>query len=80
MNHHNRFTSELDQLSCRADMVVKNILQKKIGFSYQQVIGELLCAASTCRIDILYASIKLSQYKNRPAKVHYIAVKHILNV
>ena len=55
----------------------QKILATEMKFSYRQAIGELLFAAITCRPDILYPVIKLSQYSNSPAKIHFIAVKNI---
>ena len=52
-------------------------IASNMGFSYRQAIGELIFAAVTCRIDILYAVIKLSQYSSSPAAVHFTAVKNI---
>ena len=48
-----------------------------MGFSYRRKIGELMFAAVTCQPDILHTIIKLSQYSNCPASVHYIAVKRV---
>ena len=59
-------------ISDKADEIASNM-----GFSYRQAIGELIFAAVTCRIDILYAVIKLSQYSSSPAAVHFMAVKNI---
>ena len=52
-------------------------LQLKIGFWYRQVISELIFVAVTCRPDILFPTILLSQYSHSPAEYHYIAVKRI---
>ena len=49
--------------------------EHEFGFSYRQGIGELLYAMVTCRPDISYALIKLSQYSNFPAELHYMTVK-----
>lgn len=46
-------------------------------FSYRQAIREIVFAPITCRPDILYSIIKLSQYNNKPAKIYYIAVKRV---
>ena len=48
-----------------------------MGFSYRQAISEILFAAITCRPDILYLVINLSQYSNNPGEVHYVAVKRV---
>ena len=52
-------------------------LQRKMGFNYRQAIGELLYAMVTCRPDISFPVIKLSQYSNAPCEVHYNAVRDI---
>ena len=52
-------------------------LQKEMGFKYCQCIGKLMFAVVTCRPDILFAVIYLSQYSCSPAKCHYSAVKRI---
>ena len=55
----------------------QKLLQLQIGFSYRYTIGELILTDVTCRPDILHTVIKLRQYKNRLASVHYIAVKRV---
>ena len=50
-------------------------LQKKMGFNYQQAIGELIYAYTICHIDIAIAVITLSQFSHQPAAIHYDAVK-----
>ena len=52
-------------------------LERQHGFSYRQGIGELIYAMITCRPDIAYAVIKLSQYSTRPAPLHFDAVKQV---
>ena len=51
--------------------------EHEFGFSYRQGIGELLYAMVTCRPDISYALIKLSQYSANPAKSHFTALKAV---
>ena len=51
--------------------------EKQVGFTYRQGIGEILYALVTCRPDISFATIKLSQYSTKPAKVHFDALKDI---
>ena len=55
----------------------KKLLQQEMGFNYRQAIGELIYMMVTCRPDISFPLIKLSQYNNNPSKVHYEAVKHL---
>lgn len=52
-------------------------LQIKMKFNYRQAIGELIFAMVTCRPDISFPLIKLSQYASNPAQQHYEAVIHI---
>jgi hypothetical protein len=52
-------------------------LEKAMGFSYRQAIGELIFALTICRPDIAVPVIKLSQYASRPAPEHYKAVKAV---
>ena len=51
---------------------------KSAGINYRQVIGELIYAMVTCRPDISFPLIKLSQYSANPAPIHYEAAKEIL--
>ena len=52
-------------------------LQVEMGLNYRQAIGELIFLMITCRPDISFPLIKLSQYSVNPAKDHYEAVKQI---
>ena len=49
-------------------------LQVEMEFNYRQAIGELIFAMTTCWPDIAFLLIKLSQYSQNPAKVHYQVV------
>jgi len=77
MNHDKRYMSELETSIGPIEPMAKATLQREMMFSYRQAIGELLFAAITCRPDIMYSIIKLSQYSTKPAKIHYIAVKRV---
>ena len=52
-------------------------LEHEMGFGYRQAIGELIYALVTCRPDISYPVIKLSQYATRPTRIHFEAIKNI---
>ena len=52
-------------------------LEKKMGFKYRRAIGELLYTMVTCRPDISFPVMKLSQYSTHPAEEHYLAVKQL---
>ncbi|KAL7528065.1 hypothetical protein ACHAWF_009840 [Thalassiosira exigua] len=53
-------------------------LAKENGFSFRSGIGELIYPMSTCRPDLSFASIKLSQSSSCPHREHYKAVRHAL--
>ena len=77
MNHDKKYMTELELATGPTDTDAKVVLEKEMKFSYRQAIGELLFAAITCRPDILYSIIKLSQYNTKPARIHYLAVKRV---
>ena len=77
MHHDKKILTSLEHAEGPTDTNEQIQLQQSMKFSYRQAIGELIFAAITCRPDILYAVIKLSQYSNNPHQDHYIAVKRI---
>ena len=52
-------------------------LKREIGFSYCQVLGELIYAYIICRLDIGYAVVLLSRFASAPAREHYLTLKGI---
>ena len=52
-------------------------LEKELGFTYRQGVGEILYALVTCRPDVSFATIKLSQFSAKPAAMHFDALKDI---
>ena len=52
-------------------------LENEFGFKYRTATGELIFAMVTCRPDIAFAVMKLSQFNNCPASSHFIAIKDI---
>ena len=49
-------------------------LEKQMGFKYRAATGELIFAMVTCRPDISNAVLKLTQFNNKPAAIHYKAI------
>ena len=47
-------------------------------FNYRQVIGEAIYAMTVARPDISPAVIKLAQYSNNPAKIHYQSLRILM--
>ena len=77
IHHEKKYMRELKTSSGPTDSISHATLQKEMGFTYRQSIGELLFAAIKCRPDILYCIIKLLQYNTKPARILYLAVKRI---
>jgi hypothetical protein len=72
----NEYQRKLETQPTPTDAEIKQ-LENEVGFGYRQAIGELIYAMVTCRPDISYSVIKLSQYSTRPTKIHFDAVKNI---
>ena len=53
-------------------------LERKVGYGYRQVLGEVIYAYVVCRIDIGYAATFLSRFAQAPAEEHYKALKDIV--
>ena len=54
------------------------LLEKEMQMSYRAGVGELIWAMTTCRPDLAFASIKLSQSNSCPHKIHYHGLKQAL--
>ena len=52
-------------------------LSEKMGFSYRQVLGELMYAYVIVRCDIGYAVTFLARYSQNPSSAHYKALKGV---
>ena len=53
-------------------------LAKSMQLSYRAGVGEMIWAMTTCRPDVAFASVKLSQSNSCPHKIHYHGLKHAL--
>jgi len=53
-------------------------LAKSMQLSYRAGVGELIWAMTTCRPDIAYTSVKLSQSNSAPHQHHYHGLKHTI--
>ena len=76
MRSDNSFQRLLENQEIPTEKEIK-ALENEMGFGYRQAIGELIYALCTCRPDISYPVIKLSQYSTRPTRIHFEAVKDI---
>jgi hypothetical protein len=53
-------------------------LERQLGFSYRQVLGELTYAYVICRLDIGFAVTFLARFALAPHHDHYIALKNVV--
>ena len=53
-------------------------LKTSMEIKYRIGVGELIWAMTTCRPDIAFTSMKLSQSNSNPAKHHYHGLKHAI--
>jgi KUP system potassium uptake protein len=53
-------------------------LASKMEIKYKAGVGELIWAMTTCRPDISFTSVKLSQSNSAPAEHHYHGLKHAI--
>jgi hypothetical protein len=60
------------------DPKVQAKLAKNMDISYRRGVGELIWAMTTCRPDIAFTSVKLSQANSCPHEHHYHGLKHAL--
>ena len=60
------------------DKTVQLNLAKEMQLGYRSGVGELIWAMTTCRPDLTYSSVKLSQSNSCPHEIHYHDLKHPL--
>ena len=78
MDSENAYIKSLDNADVPSTDADRAALTREHGFSFRQVIGELIWAMITCRIDINFPVVKLSQFASNPASIHFQAVKRVL--
>ena len=79
MRNDNVFQSALETAIPPADPCKRKELQDA-HFNYRQVIGEAIYAMVTCRPDISFAVIKLSQSSANPSEIHYKTAHQLMNI
>jgi hypothetical protein len=57
---------------------VQTALAKEHHLSYRSGVGELIWAMTTCRPDLAYTAVKLSQSNTAPDTIHFNGLKHAL--
>ena len=53
-------------------------LAEKMDIKYKAGVGELIWAMTTCRPDIAFTSVKLSQSNSNPTEHHFHGLKHAI--
>ncbi len=61
-----------------SDPDVQKDLSSKMQIKYKAGVGKLIWAMTTCRPDISFTSVKLSQSYSAPAEHHYHGLKHAI--
>ena len=51
------------------------LLEKRMGFSYRNLLGELMYAYVVCRLDIGYSVCLLARFSAAPHEEHFLALK-----
>ena len=72
------WTKKFNAATGDPDPLAQAKLAKTMGLSYRGGVGELIWAMTTCRPDIAYTSVKLSQANCCQHEHHYHGVKHAL--
>ena len=52
-------------------------LEKQHGFSYRNLLGELMYAYVLCRLDISFAICFLARFSTSPHSAHFTALRHV---
>jgi hypothetical protein len=77
MKSDSKFQADIQMSRGPESIKEQKELERRMGFSYRQTIGELIYALTVCRVDISIAVITLSQHSHHPAQIHYEAVKQV---
>ena len=57
--------------------VEAKLLEKRHGFSYRNLLGELMYAYVLCRLDIAYSICFLARFSTSPHSHHFTALRHV---
>ena len=77
MRSESSYVRNLEQAIPPETTLGKLSLQREMKMNYRQAVGELIYAMVTCRPDISFPLIKLSQYSTNPAREHYQAIQQL---
>ena len=77
MSSQNSDIKELETTTGPKEKEDQILLQTTNGFKYRTTTGELIFALVTCRADIAFPVMKLTQYNNDPAQCHFSAIQQV---
>jgi hypothetical protein len=72
-----KWIQQLETAACPTTSHEQIMLKEKMGFSYRQVIGEVIYPMMKARPDICFHATKLSQYMENPGELHYLALREL---
>ena len=72
-----KYMRELETTKGLPGATAQNEFISQHGFKYRNATGELIFAMVTCRADISFPVLKLTQYNNSPTSCHAEAIKAI---
>ena len=73
-----QFLKDIQTTKCDPDQTAQKTLEKKMGFSYQSGIGQLVYPMVWCWPDLSFVTVKLSQYNSCSTKIQFDGVGHAL--
>ena len=77
MSSQNSDMKTLETSTGPRESTAQTQLQSTNGFKYRTTTGELIFALVTCRADIAFPVMKLTQFNNDPAQCHFDAIKQV---
>jgi hypothetical protein len=70
--------SKFNKVVGNSDVKAQALLAKDMQLNFHAGISKLIWAMTTCRPDLAFAIVKLSQSNSCPHEIHYHGLKHAL--
>ena len=77
LNSDKKYILSLETDVGSTDPQMQQKIENTAGFKYRNATGELIFAMITCRADIAFPVIKLTQYNSNPGLSHFEAVQQV---
>jgi hypothetical protein len=78
LSHHPKWLKKFNATTGNPDKKIQAALAKRMQLTYRSGVGKLIWAMTTCRPNLAYTSVKLSQSSTCPDEIHYNGLKHAL--